>query len=395
MSGRERVKVAHVITELNVGGAEQLLVNTVECTNRERFEPLVVALYAGNTRLADRIRAQGVAVVCLGMTAKWRVDGLWRFFRLLRRERPAILHGWLFHAIVVARIIGRIAGVPIVVSARHNVNIGGSARERVNRWTNWLDDRTIAVSESIRQVEVTRGRSSAERVVTILNGVPRMAFPPRAEARRRLRAEFDLPAQAVVLGTVARLHKQKGHAVLARAVQQLVERFPLVHCVWVGDGEEKGRLETLVGKLGISAHVRFAGSRSDVPDLLAGMDLFVLPSHWEGMPVAILEAMAAGLPVVATAVGGTPEVVEDETTGLLPPPRDPVALAEAISRLLRDPERARRMGEAGRKRVETEFSMDANVRRVEALYEQLLRDKQLRVPRDISECPRRGYDDQC
>jgi glycosyltransferase involved in cell wall biosynthesis len=132
-----------------------------------------------------------------------------------------------------------------------------------------------------------------------------------------------------------------------------------------------------------------------VPDLLAGMDLFVLPSHWEGMPVAILEAMAAGLPVVATAVGGTPEVVEDETTGLLPPPRDPVALAEAISRLLRDPERARRMGEAGRKRVETEFSMDANVRRVEALYEQLLRDKQLRVPRDISECPRRGYDDQC
>jgi glycosyltransferase involved in cell wall biosynthesis len=375
MSGRSRINVMHVITELEVGGAERLLVDTVRYTDRERFDPIVVALFSGETPFADEIKRECVPVIDLAMSAKWRLDALWRFLRIVLRERPHVIHGWLIHAAVMSRIVGGIARVPVVISSRHNVEIGGALRERVNRWTSRWDDRMIAVSEAVREVAIVRGRIPREKIVTVPAGIPEIAFPPRNRARAQLVEEFQLPEHAVVVGTVARLHEQKGHADLAPVIQRLSGAEAACHYLWIGDGPERGALGRLVSEVGISDRVRMTGSRSDVSVLLAGMDIFLLASRWEGLPVAILEAMAAGLPVIATSVGGTPEIVVHGETGLLVPAGDSDALADAVSRLSRDPALRRRMGEAGRERVTTEFGIETQVRRLEDLYARLLREK--------------------
>ena len=178
-----------------------------------------------------------------------------------------------------------------------------------------------------------------------------------------------------MVGSLGRLHPQKGFSDLLTAFAQVRQRIPSVRLFVAGDGELRDDLEAQARSLGMAAVVTFAGVRADVSEVLAALDVFVLPSLWEGMPNAVLEAMASGLPVVATAVGGTPEVVVDGVTGLLVPPQDPGALAQAIGHLLRDPDLRRRMGRAGRRRVEEHFDVRETVRQVESLYETLLREK--------------------
>jgi glycosyltransferase involved in cell wall biosynthesis len=194
-----------------------------------------------------------------------------------------------------------------------------------------------------------------------------------------MRRTFGVQAQGLLVGTVGRLHPQKGFASLLAAVARVRERLPAIRLLLVGGGALRRDLVARAEALGLAEVVIFAGSRGDVPEILAALDLFVLPSLWEGLPNAVLEAMAAGLPVVATAAGGTPEVVVDGETGLLVPPGDVTALAEAIERLLRDPGLRRKMGEAGRKRVEGHFTIEQTVAQTVALYETLLRQKGLWV----------------
>jgi len=370
------IQILYLITELNViGGAEKLMPRFLAHLDRNRFTPAVACLYGGDGPIADEIRGLGIPVIDLGMTAKWRLDAFWRLYRLLRRERPTILHTWMFHANVPGRVLGRLAGVPIIITWRHSINIGGALREFINRWTAQLDDRIVATCELVRQVEIERARVSSDKVITIYNGIDVQGYSASPLAAARVRQTFNVPADALLMGTVGRLHRAKGLADLLAALAQVRERIPTVRLLLVGDGELRGELEAQTQSLGLSSVVTFAGIRADVPEILAALDIFVLPSLWEGMPLVLLEAMAASLPVVVTAVGGTPEVVVDGVTGLLVPPRDPAALAQAIIRLLRDPDLRRRMGRAGRRQIEQHFAIGETVRQVEALYEALLREK--------------------
>lgn len=374
----DRIAVVHLITELDIGGAQCALLRLLIGLDRDRFSPTVVCLYNGDKTVAQRIRQLGVHVFDLGMTAKWRWDVLWRLCTLLVRERPAILHAWMFHANFLGRIAGRLARVPIVVTSRRNVDIGGAFRESLNRWTAPLDDRVIAVCEIVRQVEIERARVPSEKVVTIYNGVDAKSFgAPDAEGRGVGRRVPGIPVGLPLVGTVGRLHRQKGFADLITAWALVRNRFPAARLLLVGDGEQRGDLEAQVRSLGLSEMVTFAGLRADISDILTELDLFVLPSLWEGMPNAVLEAMVTGLPVVATAVGGTPEVVSDGVTGLLVPPHDPTVLAQALTTLLQDPDLRRKMGQAGRKRVMQCFTAERMVERTEQLYMQLLEEKRL------------------
>jgi glycosyltransferase involved in cell wall biosynthesis len=369
----ERIGILYLITELSTGGAQVALLRLLTGLDRGRFFPTVACLYNGDGVVAQRIRALGVPVTDLGMTAKWRWDALWRLCCLLRRERPTILHTWMFHANFVGRIVGRLARVPIVVTSRRNVNIGGALREFLNRWTARLGDRVIAVCEMARQAEIERARVSPDKVVTIYNGVDTNEFAALdAQAAARARRAFGIPSGAPLVGTAGRLHRQKGFADLITALAQVREHFPAVRLLLVGDGELRGDLEAHAQALGLSEVVAFAGPRTDIPEILAGLDLFALPSLWEGLPNVVLEAMAAGLPVAATAVGGTPEVVVDGITGILVPPHDPGALARPITRLLRDPDLRCKMGQAGRERVERCFTVEQMIQRTQALYEDVL-----------------------
>lgn len=369
------ISILHLITELNFGGAEQLLVNTLLHSRPDRFRHEVVTLFAGDTPLAEALRQAGVPVSDLRLKSAGRFGRLWQFYRRLRRDKPAVVHGWLIHAILVARVLGRLAGVPIIISARHSVNLGGRSRVWLNRLTARLNDCTIAICDLMRRVEMEQTGMPPDKIVTIYNGVPPLNFPSREAARAALCQQLGLPENVIIVGTVARLHEAKGHADLVRAIPYIVAERPQTHFVWLGEGDQQDNLIRLVEALGVAAHVHFAGSQTNVPVWLAGMDLFVLPSLWEGLSVALLEAMAASLPVVATAVGGTPEVILDGVTGLLVPPRDPAALAASLLSLLRDPARAAQMGESGRQRVADHFTLDNMIQQTEALYEALLAEK--------------------
>jgi sugar transferase (PEP-CTERM/EpsH1 system associated) len=370
------VRVFHLITELDIGGAQSALLGLLARLNRDRYHPSVACLYNGDGVMARRIRALDIPVTDLGMESKWRLDALLRLYRSLRYVRPTILHAWMFHANVIGRIVGRLAQVPIVITSRRNLDIGGRHREMLHRLTRRLDDCTIAVSELVRQAYIERAGVPEDHVITIYNGVDVERFPLReASTSARVRTEFGIPLDAPLIGAVGRLHRQKDFASLLAALAKVRLHFRAVRLLLVGEGELRGGLEELAESLGLVDAVTFAGSRSNVAEILAALDVFVLPSLWEGMPNSVMEAMSVGLPVVATAVGGTTEVVVDGQTGILVPPQEPAQLAEAIIRVLRDAEFACELGRMGRERVTSQFQISETVRRTEALYEQLLARK--------------------
>ena len=371
------IDLLHLITELDIGGAQTALLRLLGGLDRDRFRPAVACLFNGDGTVAQRIRFLGIPVTDLRMTAKWRLDALWRLYRLLRQRRPDILHTWMFHANFPGRLLGRLAGVPIIITSRRNEDIGGVLRERLNRWTARLDDRVIAVCEVARRAEIERARVSPDHVVTIYNGIDVERFSAiGAESGIRVRQEFGIPAGVPLIGAVGRLHPQKDFAGLLQSMAAVQKHISPARLLLTGEGELRDDLETQARSLGISEIVTFAGFRSDVPEILAACDVFVLPSLWEGLPNVVLEAMALGLAVVATRVGGVPEIVIDGETGLLVPPGEPETLAEALVRLLRDPDLRSRMGRAGRRRVEQRFSASQMVCETEALYEALWRKSQ-------------------
>jgi sugar transferase (PEP-CTERM/EpsH1 system associated) len=368
-----QIAILYLITELDTGGAQTALQRLLAGLDRARFSPTVACFYNGDSAVAQRIRALGVPVIDLGMTAKWRLDAFVRLYCLLHRQRPTILHTWMFHANLPGRVLGRLAGVPIVISSETTMGQEGWLRCWFNWITSPLPDRVVCVSERVAEFAARTIGIPPAKLVVIPNGVPLEDFQPGD--RSRARVELGIPLRAVVAGTVGRLQPVKGTSYLLEAWALLASDHPDAILLLVGGGPQQAALERMSRRLGISERVRFLGDRADVPDLLRGMDVFALPSVWEGMPNAVLEAMAVGLPVVATAVGGTPEVVVDGVTGLLVPSGDSDALAQSIARLLCDPDLRYKMGQAGRERVVNHFSVERTVEQTERLYEQLLVEK--------------------
>jgi glycosyltransferase involved in cell wall biosynthesis len=368
------IKTMHLITELDRGGAETALLRFLTHQNRTRYRPFVVCLYNGDGSVARQIQALGIDVIDLGMKRPYRIDALYRLYRLLQRKRPSILHCWLFHADLIGRLIGRLARVPIVVTSRRGTEIGGMWREQAKRFTRSLDDRIITVCTTARQQEIRRTKADPEKVVTIYNGIDTMP-PVTDQVTARLRRTLKLPDNSKIVLCIARLAVQKGHADLLTAWEAVQAVHPDAHLLIVGDGEQRTGLTRTANQRAGCNTIHFIGRREDVPDLLAMSDLVVLPTRGEGLPNVLLEAMAAGRPVVATNVGGIPELVIDGTTGLLVPPSNPDALSRMIITLLSDPERARIMGHAGRERVAKHFPIGTMVKRTETLYTELLQSK--------------------
>jgi glycosyltransferase involved in cell wall biosynthesis len=369
----EPIRVLQLIDGLNVGGAEVLLRDlTRGLLDDGRFQ--VSIGYSSPGPLLDQIVALGVPVTRLPRLA--RVDPLLLLntWRLIRRTRPHVVHSHLFKSDFHGRPAARMAGVPVVVSTLHNNSAwarrpllgpiyGANAR---------LADRLIAVSEEVRDFSLEAMRLSPAQVVAIRNGVPIERFVGNEAAGRALRAELGIAADAPLCGVVARLSPQKDHRNFLRAAAQVHAALPNARFLIVGDGELRAELEALARELGLGAAVIFAGIRSDVPAVLAALDLLVFSSAWEGLPVALLEAMASSRAVVSTAVGGVPGVLVDGSTGLLAPPGEPAALAAAMAALLGDAERRAAMGRAGHARVVANYSIQAMVKATIDLYLSLL-----------------------
>jgi glycosyltransferase involved in cell wall biosynthesis len=289
--------------------------------------------------------------------------------RELRQFRPELLQTFLFHANLVGRIAAWRAGVPRVVCGIRVAERRANLHLRLDRWTQRLVDRYVCVSRGVADFSVSIGRLPPHKIEVIGNGVDVSAFD---QARPADLAPFGIPPSGRVVVTVARLDAQKGLVDLVEAASLLAGSIPDLHFLIVGEGAQRSELETLIAHCGLSGRVHLAGHRSDIPQILRAAFAFVLPSRWEGMPNAVLEAMATGLPVIATHVEGTDELVQPGITGLLVSPQSPPQIASALAELTAEPDRAATMGRAGRERAQSEFLWESVVENYERLYRSLL-----------------------
>jgi len=377
--------VMQVVPNLRIGGAQRVAVtlcnellaqgHAVVLVTIGEGGPLEEALRKGPalTIHSLKLRRRSLLQFPLFVTSVTRI--VLRLRSLMRRHRVDAVQSHMGEANLLGTLAAWLAGVPrrfptfhsLVFTARSGAD---DRRNRLARRTlrafSRIATRFVAISEAVRQKVIADTGVAPERVVTVRNGIE---IPPPADPaqRGRSRAELGLAADDPVAICVGRLSAAKGHPHLLRAVALLAAGMPRLVVLLVGDGEERASLEALARELGVAQHVRFLGFRSDVAGLLAAADVFVLPSNWEGLPVALLEAMAAGLPAVATRVAGTVEVIADGA-GLLVPPQDPSALAAALRSLLTDRDEAARMAERGQADVRAHFGIAAVCARYVELY---------------------------
>jgi glycosyltransferase involved in cell wall biosynthesis len=374
------IQVLHVAGSAGWAGGEVYLLNLAKALDRHRFDLAVVVPEPGP--LGERLQAHGVRVHLVPLGERlFNPSALLALVRLLRRERPSIVQSHGARSNVYTKLAGSVAGTSVILTTVHNSLFDyevGLLRRRLyvlaERLTSPLTDRILAVSAAIARDLVHRYRIGAGKVVTIQNGIDAEAFRPR-RSRSAVLTELGLNARDRLIGIAARMTLQKGHHDLLHALRLLLPRFPRLRCLLIGDGPLKPRLEQQAAALGVSARCLFTGVRPDVADLVDVVEAVVLPSRSEGLPFALLEAMALAKPVVATEVGGNPEVVEHGSTGLLVPPQDPEALAEAIAFLLDRPDAAAGMGERGRARVRERFTLDRMLRALEDVYASLLHER--------------------
>jgi len=359
------VRVTLAITDLDVGGAERALVALATGLDRRRWLPSVVAM-GGEGTLAGPLRAAGIGVDCLDVNPGRPDRAVRALAGSFRRSRPELVQSFLFHANIAARLAAPMAGRPWVVG-------GLRVAERRRRWHLALDRLTgrlatgsACVSEGVRRFSVESGRLDPARLVVIPNGVDVSPFD-RAEAVDR--GSIGIPPGAVLALYVGRLDPQKGLPVLLEAAAIVAASRPDWHLALAGDGPDRRALQDRADGLpGLSGRVHWLGRRDDVPALLKGADLLVLPSLWEGMPNVVLEAMAARRAVVATAVEGTEDLVIPGQTGWLVPPGEVAPLASALLEAAADSSRRIRFGEAGRARVEARFTPGRVVEAYERLW---------------------------
>lgn len=363
--------VAYFTDSAAFGGAEQVLLTTIATLDRRRWRP--VLLHYPEPGLAPLLEAAQRLEVTLRVVP--RLEGkqaavrMMPFVRELRAECPAVFHAHLTWPLACrfALLGAALARVPAIVATEHLfVEIPWRRSRFVQQLVCIGVDRYIAVSHAVARCLRRTLRFPAHKVQVIHNGILLDPFdrPANAAIRDALIGVTDRP---IVL-TPARLHEQKGHRYLLEAAALVPEALFVI----AGDGPQRAALEAQARHLGLGQRVSFLGHRSDVPDLLLACDVVVLPSLFEGLPLTVLEGMAGGKPVIATAVGGTDEAVVPGQTGLLVPPADPVALAVAIQSVLSDPDLAMRLAMAGKARVQREFAAETMVHRVTQLYDELL-----------------------
>jgi glycosyltransferase involved in cell wall biosynthesis len=371
----ERIRLLNMLTSFQIGGTERQVVNLALGFDASRFD-LHLACLRNRGELLEELALLPVPRPVFDIGRLYGPRTLWQAIRLafyIRRNRIQIVHTYGFYPNVFAVPAARIAGASIVVaSIRDRGDILTPVQRRIQKWVCRLADCVLVNAEAIRDTLIEQGYRP-DNIVVIRNGIVLSRFGAR-EKGAALRLELGLPPSAPLVFVFSRLNPMKGVEYFLDAAALLAPRFPEVRFLIVGDGAGRKELEDCADRLGLAERVIFTGFRNDVPDLIPEAAISVLPSLSEGLSNSLLESMASGVPVIAARVGGNPEIVEHDVSGLLVPTRDSAALADAIGGLLQDPRLALRMGEAGRRRVAELFSMERSLSEVERFYERLISD---------------------
>lgn len=365
-----RINVLHLINEIEPAGAETLLLNTVRYFDKERFN-LLVGYFTGPGTLAEETRTAGAEVI--DFSKEGRVDPLFlpKLISFVWERQIDIIHNHLNQATLIGRLVAKLMGIRPILSTRHYAydhKEKGLVR-RLERWSAPVDSMILAVSKQVRDYLISKEGCCSERVEILTNAIDIGAFTGRDSVKPTIRNP-----QVPVIGAVGRLHPQKGYDTLLEAAEIVLKESPAARFKIVGGGELLQALRDKAEHLGISEAVDFLGQRqpAEIPDILAGFDVFVQASNWEAFGIAIVEAMACGLPVVATEVEGVLDVVDDGVNGFLVPPRDPEALAQRILSLLHDPELRGRIGGQARCKAESHFDIRGMTDKMASIYLDLL-----------------------
>lgn len=372
-----RINVLDVMEGIEFGGGDRRIVQIAESLDRRRFR-LVVAC-ASDGLLAKKIQEAGVEVQDVDMSNKCDLRPIFKLAALMKQRNIHIVHTQGARPSFFGRIAARLAGIPIIITTiqvvieTYNVTwIKKAIYKQLDKLTVGFADKVITVSEPLRRTLITNYGVEPSKVIKIYNGIETERYNPNAYEGAMVKREFGIAQNYSVVGIIARLVYEKAHYLFLQAAARIVENVPDVKFLIVGDGPLKTELEDLARKLGVSQYCLFTGFRDDIPKIISTLDVLVLCSLLEGMPMTILEGMAMAKPVVATNVGGIPELVKDGETGILVPPRDAESLAKAIIALLKDRDKARHMGLFGRRRVEKEFDVEIMVRKTEETYQELI-----------------------
>lgn len=351
------------------GGAERFAVGLATHLPQDRFEPWLCATRSSDPEAAETLAAAGVRHLILGRTAKWDVHRFGGLIRILRRHRFDVLHAHMFGSNLWGSMIGSACGIPVVIAQEHSWSYEG------NPLRAWIDGhvigrlatRFVAVSQADGERMVSREGVRPEKIVVIPNGY----IPDSTTSDTDVRAELSLDRDVPVIAIAAVLRPEKRIDLLLEAHALVRAAVPQAQLVIAGDGPCRPELAQQAQSLGIADSVHFLGRRDDVDSILRSANVGALSSDREGSPLLMFECMANDTPLVATAVGGVPDVIEDGRTGVLVPRRDPGALAEALIGILTDPQRAATIAAAARRRLD-QFTIDATAERFAELYESLL-----------------------
>ena len=368
------LRVVHFTSDSRIAGTETMLLRLFRHYDREAFDFHLVTLF-GPGDLIEAARALGVPGEQIEWNRACSPGAFLRLHRLLRRLSPDILQCYLFHSNLIGRAAGRLARVPMIVSGQRTFFEESAQGQRQRAWdrrTFFLTHYSLANSKAGADSLYSPHEPQRARIEVVPNGIPLEGYGRLSNGERRaLRGEWGVPEDAFAFGMVAQLRRHKDHHSLIAATAQL----PDAHTVLVGSGDEEDHIRGVIAEHKVQDRVHLLGYRSDIPRVLGALDAFVLSTEIEGLPVSVMEAMATGLPIVATHVGGVPELVLDGETGLLVAMNSVEELREAMRRLADDSSLAHRMGEAGRARIAREFTPEAMTRRIEDFYRRIAAER--------------------
>jgi glycosyltransferase involved in cell wall biosynthesis len=355
------MKILHIDIEKGFRGGELqvlLLMDGLKKRGHENF------LVASNALLVKKAKPITESILTINPKRILDFVNIFKISRFIESSKADILHLHTAHSHLVGGIAGKIKHKPVIVTRRVDFPI--KSRFKYNR----LADKVIAISKAVENI-LLEGGVEKNKIVLIPSGIDTAKFDNHKGGEYLFR-EFNIPDKKLMIGTVAHLTDHKGHTYLLDAIPKVLKEFPHSFFLFVGDGELKNYLRTKSRILGIRDKVFLTGFREDIPEILSILDMFVLPSHLEGLCTSLMDAMYMQVPVVATTAGGIPEVVENGKTGLLVPPKDPNALAGAIIKLLKDEDKRKTFAAEGRKRVLQKFTASEMVEKVEKVYLDLL-----------------------
>jgi glycosyltransferase involved in cell wall biosynthesis len=373
-----KYKIAYVIDGLSMGGAERLMVPILKHLSQADFDPYVCALQSkdGNP-LADEIHALGIPVRCLDIQHLRDWNALPRLIRYLKEIEADLVHTQLEFANILGNIAAKVLHLPSVCTIHVMPSLDVKTKSKLHQKLEWFAlkyfcNQVISVSEEAREHHLRISGASPERVSTLYNGIDLSNFLNVDRERSEVRAELGVPPDANLLTTVAVLRPPKGIQYMIRALPAVLASNLNTYYLVVGNGSHRDSLAEEVRRSGVGNRVIFAGMRKDVPRFLAASDVFVLPTLTEALPTVLAEAMAAKLPIVASRVGGIPEMIVDGQNGCFVEPEDVDGLAKACIDLVNDPKKRAAMGNAGWSIVDRKFNIERQVDKLEELYMQQL-----------------------